>query len=327
MRPGDTGNGRRSGNRGLFGGGFPDPFEGFGIFGGGGRSLIDDFFARDPFDDPFFRQPFGGMFGMPGSQFNSGGLLGGSRGMNMGMGMGMGMGMLDDVPFQRPPAEFLVDQRPFNPPQQGTRRGPVIEELPDDHEAPVSESRLQHTEPIVEHPDDEATSGDDDDGPTTITTQHQPSQSRPSYTSQSFCYQSSTVSGPGGAYYTSSSAKRTGPNGLTEEGHYEKDSVAGTESRRVAQALGEKMHAVSRKRNSDGRENTIETLHNLTEGEAVKFDEACESHGGSSIRRPTNSLRMLEGNREGSSGRSQARSSSTEGFSDERQHARKQLRR
>ncbi|XP_057864363.2 uncharacterized protein LOC131072255 isoform X2 [Cryptomeria japonica] len=341
MRPGDRGDGRRNGNRGLLGGGFAgfpeigDPFEGFGIFGGGGaggaggRSLIEDFFGRDPFDDPFFRRPFGGLFGPPGNLFNSGSLLGGSRGMGIGMGMGMGMGMLGDA-IQRPRADFLVDQRPFNPPQQGARRGPVIEELPDDHEAPVSESRPQYTEPIIEHPDDEAEpvrlvhTGDEDDEPTTITTQHQPSQSRPGYTSQSFCYQSSSVSGPGGAYYTSSSARRTGPNGVVEEGQYEEDTVAGIESRRVARALGEKMHAVSRKRNSDGRENTLETLHNLTE---VKFDETWKRHGGSSFPGPTNRLRMLEGNREGSSGRSQARLSSNEGFSDETQEARKQLRR
>jgi len=39
-----------------------DPFGGFGGFGAP-RSLMSNFFGgRDPFDDPFFTRPFGGMF-------------------------------------------------------------------------------------------------------------------------------------------------------------------------------------------------------------------------------------------------------------------------
>lgn len=44
---------------------FGDPFAGFGNIGGfrGHRNLISNFFGgRDPFNDPFFTRPFGGMF-------------------------------------------------------------------------------------------------------------------------------------------------------------------------------------------------------------------------------------------------------------------------
>jgi len=44
---------------------FGDSFAGFGGFGSFGppRSLISRFFGgRDPFNDPFFARPFGGMF-------------------------------------------------------------------------------------------------------------------------------------------------------------------------------------------------------------------------------------------------------------------------
>ena len=63
----DYSNWKMQGNRGgrdpFFG--FSDPFAGFGGFGGftGQRSLVLSVFGgRDPFDDPFFTQPFGGMF-------------------------------------------------------------------------------------------------------------------------------------------------------------------------------------------------------------------------------------------------------------------------
>eukprot|EP01018_Ginkgo_biloba_P038010 Gb_12064 [translate_table: standard] len=311
MHPGDRGDGRRRGMGGFggsFGGfpNFPDPFGGFGMFGGGGgRSLIEEFFGHDPFEDPFFRRPFGGMFGPPGGLFNSGSILGSNR----------SMGILDDGPFGHSSNDFFIDQRPFNPPQSETRRGPIIEELPDDHEAPASDSMRNQQEPIVEHPDDETSPGDTEQHPINVTQQYQRPQSRPQHTSQSFSYQSSTFSGPGGAYYSSSSKRRANSNGVVEEEHHEKDSSAGTENINVARAIGDKMHAISRKRNAEGRENTLETLHNLTEEEVVKFNETWERQADSSLPGSRNRSHMLEGNHGGSSSRSQRRLPSTEGRS------------
>jgi len=330
MHPGDRGDGRRGG---MGGGGlgrnfgdfpsFPDPFAGFGLFNGGGgrggegggRSLVEEFFGHDPFDDPFFRRPFGGLSGPPGnSLFGSGSLFGSMRG-NMGMGMGMGMGMLDDEPFRRSSNEVFIDQSPFNPPQPQGRRGPVIEELPDDNEAPASESKPASTEPIIEHPDDEAIPGGVEHESRTIGQQYQSSQIQPNYTSQSFSYHRSTIAGPGGVYYTSSSKRRVGPNGVMEAEHHEKDSSAGVENSGVARAIGDKMHAVCKKRNADGRENTLEALHNLTEEEAVKFNETWETHAANSLPGSGNRSRTLEGNSGGSTSRSQLRLPSTEGHS------------
>lgn len=51
-----------------------DMFAGFGGFGGR-QSLASSFFGgRDPFDDPFFKRPFGGMLGpmMNADPFNIG---------------------------------------------------------------------------------------------------------------------------------------------------------------------------------------------------------------------------------------------------------------
>lgn len=348
---------------------FPDPFPGFGLFGGGGvgggggggRSLVDEFFGHDPFDDPFFRRPFGGLFGPPGnSLLGSGSLFGSMRenmgmGMGMGMGLAMGMGMLDDERFRRPSNEVFIDQRPFNPtrvslddepfdppsnevfidhrhfnpPQPHVRQGPVIEELPDDNEVSASESKPANTEPIVEHPDEEAIpdTGDVEHEARNIRQQYQSSQIQPNYTSQSFSYHRSTISGPGGVYYTSSSKRRVGPNGVMEAEHHEKDSSAGIENSGVARAIGDKMHAVCKKRNADGRENTLETLHNLTEEEAVKFNETWETHAASSLPGSRSRSRMLEGNSSGSSSRPQLRLPSTEGVDDVIEQPNKLLRR
>lgn len=129
--------------------GFGDPFGGFGGFGRQ-RSMISEFFGgRDPFDDPFFRSPFGGVF--ESSFFGSNG-----------------------GPFMNPHASgFLQHQQP-GPPQPNLSRGPVmprgpvIEELNSDDEEDEKESEKMKKEnprkhgrsskePIVEDPDDEAT--------------------------------------------------------------------------------------------------------------------------------------------------------------------------
>lgn len=135
--------------------GFGDPFGGFGGFGGFGRqrSLISEVFGgRDPFDDPFFRSPFGGAF--ESSFFGSNG-----------------------VPFMNPHAsgflehqpQFLGRQPQFEHPlpQPNLSRGPVIEELNSDDENDEESGKINKEnprkhgrsskEPIVVGPDDEAT--------------------------------------------------------------------------------------------------------------------------------------------------------------------------
>lgn len=115
---------------------FGDPFAGFGGFGGG-RSIMSSFFGgRDPFDDPFFTRPFGGMF--ESSFF-------GPRG--------------NPFPDMHRPA-FIERQAPE--PQRS--RGPIIEELDsdDEKEATVNEKKENPRKhgrssngPFVEDPDDE----------------------------------------------------------------------------------------------------------------------------------------------------------------------------
>ncbi|XP_077241176.1 uncharacterized protein LOC143881781 isoform X2 [Tasmannia lanceolata] len=272
MFPSGRGSSGQGPNGGPFGGlpGFSDVFGGLGLFGGSGRNLIDQFLGSDPFEDPFFQRPFGGLFGPPM------GLFGG----NLQRGAA-----LDGIP------------------RTERRRGPVIEELPDDHEGPPpNEPNSQGAVPVVQHPDDDDDGGrgddnDDDDDPSG--NQDDVSNNSP-WNSQlhdipftrSFCYQSSTVSGPDGAYY-SSAKRRLSSNGVMKEEFHEKDGVGGTETRSMAKGIGDKVHSVSRKRNSDDMESTLETLQNLTAEEADEFDTTWKRHAESATHGSgTRSLRL-----------------------------------
>lgn len=139
-----------------FGGPFGS-FSGFGGFGGQ-RSLVSSFFGgRDPFDDPFFTCPFGGIF--ESSPFGpSGGPFMGSQSSPFGSIGG---------PFMDSHMTGFLEQHPPIPYQQPRSRGPVIEELDSDDEKEEKEiakekkqSTRKHarasTEPSVEYPDDEA---------------------------------------------------------------------------------------------------------------------------------------------------------------------------
>lgn len=93
---------------------FGGPFGGFGgSFGGpnnGPPNLMSNFFGgRDPFDDPFFTQPFGGMF-------QSNNLFGPS---------------MDPFAGMRRPSGFIENHQP---PEPRISRGPVIEEIDSDDE-------------------------------------------------------------------------------------------------------------------------------------------------------------------------------------------------
>ncbi|GAB4834251.1 hypothetical protein Ancab_032517 [Ancistrocladus abbreviatus] len=243
---------------------FGDPFAGFRRPSAMGQgSLLSGFFGgRDPFDDPFFTSPFGSSFG---SLFQS----------NF---FGPGSG-----PFADAPAHGFLEHQP---PQPDKRRGPVIEELNSDDEKAVEdgmkdkkENPRKHgrsdKEPYVEHPDDEA--------------QERKSrhvQSRNMYygrsnaqslpRSHSFTFQSSTVTygGVDGAYHTKSSTRRTGSDGVSFEEYKEADSSTRQATHQISRGLNDKGHTFMRKLNSDGRVDTMQTLHNLKEDELTGFEEA-----------------------------------------------------
>lgn len=235
--------GRRNGDMSIF----SDPFGSMS-----GSSVFSSFFDRDPFDDPFFKRPFGSAFGS-GSIFGAEGFFG-KRNV-----------FLDEQEYQEP---------------QSVRRGPVIEELPDDHEEGRHESSQ---EPIVEDPDD-------DQVKTGQRTQRQRQRGNQSVfqgsnntyprqsSSQTFSFQSSKVTygGHNGAYYTSSTTRRMGPDGVTHEEHMEADTTTGNATKRISRGIKDKGHSITKKLNSDGRVETKEILHNMDGDEIDQFDNEWE---------------------------------------------------
>ncbi|KAA8521919.1 hypothetical protein F0562_012767 [Nyssa sinensis] len=235
---------------------FGDPFGGFG----GQRSLLPSFFGgRDPFNDPFFTRPFGGMFE---SSF-----FGPTRN-----------------PFTDMHTSHFIEHQV---PQPNKSRGPIIEELNlyDEREDDKEEKKDNPTkhgrsskEPYVEDPDDEADARskqmqyrNDFNRVNNVRTQPQ---------THSFTFQSSTVTygGANGAYYTSSRTKRTGSDGLTIEESKEADTATRQAAHRIARGIHDKGHFVTRKLNSDGRVDTVQTLHNLNEEELSGFEEAWKAN-------------------------------------------------
>lgn len=213
------------------------PDSHFPIIGQGFRnrsSFFSDFFDKDPFDDPFFTQPFGSMFASMNELFE--------------------------------PPQHRHSKRHFDSrlQEQPSSRGVVIEELlPDDHEEPEAARTRSHQEPIVEHPDDNALQRNNSVGDGDVSK---------SFT-QSYAFSSVTYGGPQGTYYKSSAMRRAGANGLFEEIRDEKDSINGHETSRVLHGLGNKGHAVTLKKSAGGKEDYVETLHNITEEEKKGFDE------------------------------------------------------
>ncbi|GMJ15016.1 hypothetical protein HRI_005170800 [Hibiscus trionum] len=242
-----------------FGGDLFGDFGGFGGFGGPPRSLLSNFFGgRDPFVDPFFTHPFGSMF--ESSLFGPG-----------------------QVPFMdMHPTGFIEHQAP----EPKRPRGPIIEELNSDDEKEEGDSGVKgnprkHSRsdagPYVEVPDDEAEQSGRRNRHLQYTDGYNSSYQRQQQPqTRSFTFQSSTVSygGADGAYYTSSKTRRTGSDGVTLEESKEADTASGQASHHVSRGLHDKGHSVMRKLNSDGRVDTMQTLHNLNEDELAGFEES-----------------------------------------------------
>ncbi|XP_073134034.1 uncharacterized protein [Henckelia pumila] len=276
--------------------GFGDPFGSFNGLGGfgGQRNMLPGFFGgRDPFEDPFFTRPgsiFGSSFfgsnGGPFMNLHNGGpfmnLPNAGPFMNLPIG-GPFMNASSGGPFTDENSSGFQDHQPS---MSNKSKGPVIEELTSDEGTDENESEKEtkanprkhgrsSKEPIVDDPDDEAAEKK------SKYTAHKNNinllnQGRPRPQTQSFTFQSSsfTYGGANGAYYTSSSTRRAGSDGLTFEEFKEANSSTGQATHRVSKGIHEKGHSMTRKLKSDGHVDTMQTLHNLNKDELSGFEEA-----------------------------------------------------
>jgi hypothetical protein len=167
---------------------------------------------EDPFDDPFFRDPFGSFMG--GSPFGGFGGFG-------GFGSGMHRMMMN----------------------------PALESAPQHSRSSARQhsSRSSTSEPYVEHPDE----------PTE--THSSPRTSAPQGSN-------------GGFYYCATFSSTTGPGGVTEVHHTERDST-GREKVRIERRIRDRAQVVEKTRHRDGVEQTRRELENVREEEADRFDD------------------------------------------------------
>ncbi|XP_061352118.1 uncharacterized protein LOC133297069 isoform X2 [Gastrolobium bilobum] len=220
-----------------------DIFEssGHGDFGGFGfhTSMMPTLFGgRDPFDDPFFTDPFGSMFGSSSA----------SRAM------------------QKTNREKGIVIEELCSDDEGIHNFPETEDEEDfDHKN--SRSTM---EPSVEHPDD-----DDERKNSDVNYKNDHYTFEPTKT-RNFSFQTSRVTygGIDGAYYSSTRNRRIGADGAVIEENKEADSITGQAAHRITRGIHDKGHSVLRKLDSDGKVDTTQTLHNLNEDELAGFEEA-----------------------------------------------------
>jgi len=253
----------RDGRDNPFGAG--DPFAGFG-------SMPSLFGGRDPFDDPFFTQPFGGRMGGPG-MFGPGlfgpmggpGMFGPMGGPGMFGAFGAGDGFLEQAP-----------------PRSNNGGRPVITEIDDDEEEDGERGGDHATrhEAYVQEPDD----GNDGMQGGQVQLRRDPNRANGGGQPQSraFTYQSSSVTygGINGAYYTASKTRRSGSDGITVEESKEADTTTKEATHRISRGIHDKGHSLTKKLKADGKVDSTQILHDLNEDELPGFEESWKGNAG-----------------------------------------------
>ncbi|CAA0806057.1 Unknown protein [Striga hermonthica] len=186
---------------------------------------MDNFFGgKDPFDHPFFSQPFGGIFG--------------------------GKSPFDD-PFFSGAFDSPFSSGPFGD-RTSSRKQIKIEELNPENEGGYDSSVPK------DMPSKEVSLKNMNEYPTG---------------NQSFSFQRVAYGGPEGWYYTSSVGRRTGGDGVFLMEMKEEDRTVGESLHTVSKGIHDKGHSVTTKQFSDGKVDSLQTLHNLQEDELTDFQE------------------------------------------------------
>ncbi|XP_057498133.1 uncharacterized protein LOC130782751 isoform X1 [Actinidia eriantha] len=162
------------------------------------------FGGKDPFDDPFFTHPFGGMFHTQSDSLNR-------------------------------------------------SKEITIEELDSDGKL-MNHSELSK-EVVSKNPSGKNANG-----------------------TKSFSYQRVAYGGLNGMYYSASVTRKSGNGGVVMMEINEEDKTVGQAQNTVSRGIQDKGHSVSTKRTSDGKVDTLHTLHNLNEDELAGFEETWKAN-------------------------------------------------
>lgn len=210
------------------------------------RSMTSSIFGgRDPFDDPFFTRPFGSIF-EHNSIFDT-------------------HTSSDDLPHLN----------------ANSSKGLVIEEIDTDGEEEEEEDEGNNGNsgstsgkgPLIEHPDDE----DEVKKETRFNKNHNRVDQSKSKT-QSISFKKVTYGGINGAYYTATTTRKSGSDGVVIEDSKEADKTTGQATHRISKGIHDKGHSVTRKLGTDGEVDTVQTLHNLNQDELASFEQEWEGN-------------------------------------------------
>ncbi|XP_047342485.1 uncharacterized protein LOC124945985 [Impatiens glandulifera] len=97
---------------------------------------------------------------------------------------------------------------------------------------------------------------------------------------RSFSYQRVSYGGLNGTYYTSSVTKKSGGDGVVFMEVNEDDKTIGEALHTVSRGINDKGHSVTTKRNSDGKKDTLQTLHNINQDELDMFEQKWKDNAG-----------------------------------------------
>lgn len=168
-------------------------------------------------------------------------------------------------------------------------KGPVIEELHCDDEGELredervegaDEKKDEYNEnawanqcPLVEHPEDQTddhntSKGKDKEFPNQVEAEATQPQTR------TVSFQRVTYGGVNGSYYTATTTRRAGRNGVVLEERKQADKTTGEATHSISRGIHDKGHSFTRKLGSDGQVDTTQTLHNLHEDELSSFENA-----------------------------------------------------
>lgn len=168
------------------------------------------FGGKDPFDDPFFTDPYAGMYHEQ-TQFGN---------------------QSKDVTIE----EVDSDGNPLNPPSEPSK------------------------DVVVRNPSGKKDNNKNPNG-------------QNANGSKIFCYQRVSYGGINGTYYTASVTRKAADDGVIFTEINEEDKSAGEALNTVSRGVRDKGHSATTRRTSEGKMDTMQTLHNLNEDELVGFEE------------------------------------------------------
>ncbi|XP_022151628.1 uncharacterized protein LOC111019539 [Momordica charantia] len=162
-------------------------------------------------------------------------------------------------------------------------KGLVIQEISSDEEREEDDGLMGQRQdknqmnsgsgkaPSVEHPDD---TSDERQIVTHRSSEDSSFGVQPKASKSSMHTCKVTFGGVDGAYYTSTRTRTTDNEGVLLEETKEADKTTGQAIHRISRGIHDKGHSVTRKLNSDGKVDTLQTLHNLNEEVLAGFDRA-----------------------------------------------------